>query len=220
MKALAIFGSTARNERSFDSDIDMIGIYDNKQISSISKGSVSLFLYPESILIEKMRAGDLFALHLVKESMPIYGSEILNNIFDHFEYKSNYSEEINTALKVSDEILSIYNKLKEHREANKKLSWCLRTIIISMSAQDKKPVFSKKHLSEYIKLENTEPRKILTLINVKGMPGRLPEKIINTFSFIFKELQKKCNLSNDNYDEKLFFKILEGVNKNNKKIEY
>ncbi|MGK3384798.1 nucleotidyltransferase domain-containing protein, partial [Escherichia coli] len=26
MKALVIFGSTARNERSFDSDIDMLGV--------------------------------------------------------------------------------------------------------------------------------------------------------------------------------------------------
>ncbi|PSC99307.1 hypothetical protein C7D74_30670 [Klebsiella pneumoniae] len=31
MKALVIFGSTARNERSFDSDIDMLGVYDKEK---------------------------------------------------------------------------------------------------------------------------------------------------------------------------------------------
>jgi predicted nucleotidyltransferase len=43
MKALVIFGSTARNERSFDSDIDMLGVYDKEKILSVSKESVSLF---------------------------------------------------------------------------------------------------------------------------------------------------------------------------------
>ena len=54
MKALVIFGSTARNERSFDSDIDMLGVYDKEKILSVSKESVNLFLYPETTLREKL----------------------------------------------------------------------------------------------------------------------------------------------------------------------
>lgn len=220
MKALAIFGSTARNERSFDSDIDMLGIYDERKISSISKGNVSLFLYPESILREKMRSGDLFALHLVKESIPIYGADKLESIYRDFKYKKDYIMEINTAIKVSRKIISIYSSLKEHKEANKKMAWCLRTIIISISAQNKNPVFSKKSLSEYIKIENIDPRTILTLINAKSMQGKLPERIIDLFSIIFNELSKNYSSNCDNYNEAVFYQILKGIDTNTAKEEY
>lgn len=211
MKALAIFGSTARNERSFDSDIDMIGIYDGIKISSISKERVSLFLYPESILREKMLSGDLFALHLAKESIPIYGSKKLEEIYNDFKYKDSYALETNTAIKIASEIISLYNSLKDHKEANKKMAWCLRTIIISISAQNREPVFSKKSLSEYIKIENIDSKTILTLINVKSMKGRLPEKIINLFSYTFKYLSDNRTSICDDYDEALFYKILKGI---------
>ncbi|PSC99208.1 hypothetical protein C7D74_30935, partial [Klebsiella pneumoniae] len=68
----------------------------------------------------KMVSGDLFALHLVKESIPIYGSDIIKDIYSSFKYKESYIVEINTALKVSTEILSIYDKLRQHKSANKK----------------------------------------------------------------------------------------------------
>ena len=220
MKALAIFGSTARNERSFDSDIDMIGIYDEKKISSVSKGNVSLFLYPETILREKMTSGDLFALHLVKESIPIYGHEQLESIYKDFKYKKNYAMEINTAIKVSDEIISRYKSLSDYKEANKKMAWCLRTVIISISAQDKTPVFSKKSLSEYVKIEDIEPRIILALINVKSIRGKLPKRVIDFFSITFSNLSRKYVFDHDNYDEALFHKILKGIETNTSEKEY
>ncbi|MGL6647747.1 nucleotidyltransferase domain-containing protein, partial [Aeromonas caviae] len=53
MKALVLFGSTARHEADFNSDIDLLGVYDGDKIKSICIGTVSLFLYPERTLIEK-----------------------------------------------------------------------------------------------------------------------------------------------------------------------
>ncbi|WP_320738474.1 hypothetical protein [Enterobacter sp. 168J2] len=220
MKALVIFGSTARNERSFDSDIDMLGVYDKEKILSVSKESVSLFLYPETTLREKMVSGDLFALHLVKESIPIYGSEIIKDIYSTFKYKESYTVEINTALKVSTEILSIYDKLRQHKSANKKIAWCLRTVIISISAQDRTPVFSKQKLSEYIKVTGFDSREILILINVKSISKKLPSRIINRISCLFNELYIYSDFHNYSYKQDVLYQMLHDIDSNNHSINY
>jgi len=220
MKALAVFGSTARNERSFDSDIDMLGVYDGGKIKSVSKGCVSLFLYPEIVLREKMMSGDLFALHLVKESIPIYGNDILEEIYSKFTYKDNYTIEINTALEVSYEILSSYEKLKQHRDANKKIAWCLRTIIISISAQDRTPVFSKKKLSEYISIKGFSSKEILMMINIKSISKKLPVRITNELSCLFNELKPYGDFHNKNYNDTVFHSIVNMISKNKKIIGY
>ncbi len=220
MKALAIFGSTARNERDYSSDIDMIGIHDAAFIRSISHESVSLFLYPESILNKKMLSGDLFALHLVKESIPIYGEDILQNIYSKFKYKDSYMEEINTSIKIAFAILDRYDSIKNHKEANKKIAWCLRTFLISVSAQDRNPVFSKKLLSEYIILNSADSKTILSLINTKSMKNKLPEKIINIFHLLFNELSFKFKGDKTHVNEMLVNEILNGIESSEKKFGY
>lgn len=220
MKALVIFGSTARNERSFDSDIDMLGVYDKEKITSISKESVSLFLYPETTLREKMVSGDLFALHLVEESIPIYGSELINDIYSDFKYKDSYIVEINTAIKVSTEILSIYDKPINHKSANKKIAWCLRTIIISISAQNRTPLFSKQKLSDYIKIKGFEPREIFTLINIKNMGKKLPTKITHRLSCLFNELSIYSDFHNHDYKQDVLCKMLHDIYHNGHSFNY
>lgn len=220
MKALVIFGSTARNERSFDSDIDMLGVYDKEKITAVSKESVSLFLYPEATLREKMVSGDLFALHLVEESIPIYGSEIIKDIYSNFKYKESYIVEINTAIKISTEILSIYDKLRSHKNANKKIAWCLRTIIISISAQDRTPVFSKQKLSDYIKINGFEPRELFIFINIKSMGKKLPPKITHRISCLFNELSVYSDFHNHGYNQDVLFQMLNDVYNNRNSINY
>ncbi|MGK3384764.1 hypothetical protein ACSLOB_29140, partial [Escherichia coli] len=55
----------------------------------------------EIIIVRKHHAIFLLALHLVKESIPIYGADIIKDIYSSFKYKESYIVEINTALKVS-----------------------------------------------------------------------------------------------------------------------
>lgn len=220
MKALAIFGSTARNEREFDSDIDMIGIYDNEKIKSITKSSVSLFLYPEKYLTEKMLTGDLFALHLVKESIPIYGGCVFDEIYSQFNYKLNYKEEMESSYFLAMEIIKMYQNLEEYKEANKKLAWCLRTMIISISAQNRSPVFSKKALSEYISIPSITPKTVLQLINIKNMSIQVPTPYIEILSFIFNNLFTLEKLTGLNKNSKMIKEMLHQVVSKNKLIDY
>ena len=200
MKALAIFGSTARHEREASSDMDLIGLYDEAAVKSITEQSVSLFMYPENKLVEMMTNGDLFALHLVKEALPIYGIEIFECIFSKFNYKENYQQEMNISLYVADYILKNYEMLKDYSEANKKLSWSLRTFIIAVSANERKPVFSKVKISEYLSFPNLTSQDVLVAINVKLFKNKLPDnimiKIKNIFSYLAEsnESNRKCEM--------------------------
>lgn len=201
MKALALYGSTARHERDFDSDIDLLGIYDGELIHQRAESIVNIFLYPEKKLIEKMVSGDLFALHLVKESIPIFGEDIIHSIYSHFKYKDDYTSEIGKALFISKIILDNYELASEKSQANKKLAWCLRTIIIALSAQKRCPVFSKKLISEYIQIPNLTSYDIFNLINSKNINKKIPDKIFTDFSIFFNHIEKIVsitkNFSND-----------------------
>ncbi len=192
MKALAIFGSTARHEREASSDIDLIGLYDEIAVKSITEQSVTLFMYPEKKLVEMMTNGDLFALHLVNEAQPIYGIEIFEHIFSKFNYKENYQQEMNVSLYVAEYILKNYEMLKDYSEANKKLSWSLRTFIIAVSAHDRKPVFSKVKISEYLSFPNLTSQDVLVAINVKIFKSKLPDSIILKINDIFSYLAENC----------------------------
>ncbi len=199
MKALAIFGSTTRHEREPSSDIDLIGLYDEAAVKSITEQSVSLFMYPEKKLVEMMTNGDLFALHLVKEAQPIYGIEIFQRIFSKFNYKENYQQEMNVSLYVADYILKNYEMLKDYSEANKKLSWSLRTFIIAVSAHDRKPIFSKVKISEYLSFPTLTSQDILVAINVKIFKGKLPDSILMKIKHIFNYLTES-NEGNRKYE--------------------
>ncbi|TDN52709.1 hypothetical protein EC843_102140 [Buttiauxella sp. JUb87] len=208
MKALALFGSTARHERDFNSDIDLLGVYDGSAIRSVNRSIVSLFLYPEDYLVEKMTTGDLFALHLVKESTAIYGADVLQNIFDNFRYKDSYGEDICTAIYLANSILKEYAKINNKKEANKKIVWCLRTIIISLSAQDRTPVFSKKSLSEYIKLDKITARDILTMIDLKTSSMPIPLIYLNLFHDFFYHFEIKFASDMNGINRKLITNCL------------
>lgn len=190
MKALALYGSTARYEREIDSDVDLLGIYDGDIIHQRSQSIVNIFLYPENLIIEKMSSGDLFSLHLVKESLPIFGEDVLNSIFSKFKYKDNYLKEIGVALFISKLILGNYDVIVKKSLANKKLVWCLRTIIIALSAQDKTPVFSKKLLSEYIEIPQLTQSDILNLINTKNVKRNISKKTKVEFLLFFNHIER------------------------------
>lgn len=208
MKALALFGSTARYEREIDSDIDLLGVYENNIIHNRSSSLVNLYLYPEKTLIEKMESGDLFALHLVKESLPIYGDELLSDIFSNFKYKENYLHEISLSLFVSKILIDNYDSIKNKDVANKKLSWCLRTAIIAISAQDRNPVFSKKSLAEYLTLSKIKAHDVFHLINSKSVKYPLPAELINNYSLFFRELSESYNIDNDSHMDPVASDIL------------
>lgn len=197
MKSLVLFGSKARHDSDAGSDIDLLGIYDGEKIKSISHESVNLFLYPEKTILEKMESGDLFALHLKKESIPLYGGEIITEVFSKFKYKENYDYEVSMAIFLASEITMSYHMVKNIRNANKKLSWCVRTAIIATSAKNRNPIFSKKKLSHYLEIPGLSPSDIEVLINLKNFSSPIPDRYIDKitiflmyFNYIKKDYSK------------------------------
>ncbi|GKV83168.1 hypothetical protein WBW39_13280 [Pectobacterium versatile] len=178
MKSLILFGSKARHDSDANSDIDLLGVYEGKKINSISHDSVHLFLYPESTILEKMTSGDLFALHLKEESIPLYGNDYINNVFSKFKYKESYEYEISMAIFLITEIAMSYNSIKNKKNANKKISWCTRTAIIATSANDRTPVFSKRKIANYINLPGISAHDIEILINIKNFSKKIPKEYI------------------------------------------
>lgn len=222
MKALMLFGSKARHDSEPGSDIDLLAIYDGEKIKSIFHGSVHLFLYPEKTLLDKMSQGDLFALHLKEESIVLNGNEVAEKVFSKFKYKNSYDYDISVAVFLASEILMSYHGLKNKKIANKKLAWCLRTVIIATSAGKREPIFGKKKLSNYIKIPDLTSHDIEILINIKNFSNPLPDRYLDKFNiflknfdFIKKDYSKllnesivintmrdlhRINNSNDNYN--------------------
>lgn len=197
MKALVLFGSKARHDSDASSDIDLLGVYDGDKIKSITHDSVHLFLYPEKTILEKMKSGDLFALHLKEESVILNGEDYISEIFSKFKYKNSYAYEISKAVFLASEIAMSYHRIKNKGNANKKISWCTRTAIIATSAENREPVFSKKKISNYLEIPGLSAKDIEILINIKSFSRQLPERYIDKillfvmyFDYIKKDHEK------------------------------
>lgn len=216
MKALVIFGSKARHDSEPDSDVDLLGIYDGDSVIPKAIDNVHLFLYPEKQISHLMKSGDLFALHLVKESVTIYGNDVIDDLFSQFTYKDNYVDEISTAKALAMNIIGSYDDIKHVKIANKKLSWCVRTSIIALSANNRDPVFSKKKMSEYIVVDGITNNDIEIMINLKKFSSKLPSnyvsKLIEFFSF-FSDY-------NGNIDKDFIFSNIKKINTGNFKTLY
>ncbi|EBR0355637.1 hypothetical protein DNY06_19790 [Salmonella enterica subsp. enterica serovar Javiana] len=216
MKALVIFGSKARHDSEPDSDVDLLGVYDGDSVIPKAIDNVHLFLYPEKHISHLMKSGDLFALHLVKESVTIYGNDVIDNLFSQFTYKNNYVDEICTARELAMSIINSYQDIKDTKIANKKLSWCVRTSIIALSANNREPVFSKKRMSEYIVINGITSKDIEIMINFKKFSSKLSSnyisKVIEFFSFF--------NHYTGNVNKDFIFSNMKKINTGNSETLY
>lgn len=200
MKSLVLFGSKARHDSDASSDIDLLGVYNGNKIKSINHDSVHLFLYPEKTILEKMNSGDLFALHLKEESVPLHGEDYISGVFSKFKYKASYNYDISQAIFLASEIATSYHKIKNISYANKKISWCTRTAIIATSAENREPVFSKRKIANYLHIPGLSAKDIEILINIKNFTKKIPEKYIEKifllimhFDYIKKDYGKLLN---------------------------
>ncbi|CFR30732.1 nucleotidyltransferase domain-containing protein [Yersinia frederiksenii] len=167
IKCLALYGSCARGDQDASSDIDFFSIHDQNEYRMYINGNFNIALYPERKAFEIMRDGNLFALHIKEESRPIFNQEMLNNLKDCFEYKDSYCEEISIASTLGRFILNEHNKIKNFALLNKRLSWCVRTILIARSAEIKEPVFSKDDISRKFSCLKVNESVIGSLIDLK-----------------------------------------------------
>ncbi|EJP4346037.1 nucleotidyltransferase domain-containing protein [Escherichia coli] len=168
IKTLVIYGSTARGDQTEASDVDMFAIYDGLHYKMIVKGKLNIAMYPVALAKKIMEGGSLFALHLKEEGLPIFNEELFESISSSFKYKENYSDDIDTATKLLHFICTENNNIQNKFLMNKRISWCVRTILISLSAEMRAPIFAKESLALKFSTELITHQDISTLIDLKS----------------------------------------------------
>ncbi|OFX03196.1 MAG: hypothetical protein A3E78_11270 [Alphaproteobacteria bacterium RIFCSPHIGHO2_12_FULL_63_12] len=146
--ATLLFGSLARGDQSEGSDTDLLMIILDEETRHVSIGHLSLFFYPWGQLERDARAGDLFVCHLVQEAKPLYDPDgYLPRLQQAFQFKATYEIEIARATDFAWFLVN-YGAELNSRLLVKRALWCIRTILISRSAERRDPVFAPERLAE------------------------------------------------------------------------
>ncbi len=146
--ALILFGSLARKDQTDGSDVDLLMISSVSEPQHVTMGPLSLFLYPRFKLERDALDGNLFVCHLVREAKPLFDPrEFLAKLRETFQLKPNYQSEIAQALDLGWFLVRFGGELNSALQAKRTL-WCIRTILISRSAEKGDPVFAPDDLAK------------------------------------------------------------------------
>lgn len=176
LECLAVIGSHARGDDDIYSDIDLLGVVKDINHEMVNVKKVNLAIYSEHYLRQMMRGGDLFALHIVKEGVPLVNNSLFQDLCDNFKYKGSYKRNIQTAYLMGEMILSKQNDIINWEIVNKRIAWCVRTYILSIMAENRTPMFSKENIALYGFSVHDEIsyQDFLSLINAKQRIGYSP----------------------------------------------
>jgi predicted nucleotidyltransferase len=145
--SLIVYGSRAREDHSEVSDTDLFAITNDEHYEMIIEGTTNIACYPIAQAYSRAEGGDLFFMHIMLEAKAIYDPQgIFERIKKHFVKKDNYYTEISNASELGYALVAQADDVKDYYLLNKRLAWCLRTILIAKSAEIGKPTFSKEGL--------------------------------------------------------------------------
>lgn len=148
--AMLLYGSHARGDNRMKSDVDLLGIKLDGAINlQPPKRGVTLHEYPHDYLREKAKTGNLFLLHLVKESVALSDPlDVLGTLKEDFQFKASYADEKSEAAAV---LWYCQNHTLESKKSRlrKRLTWVIRTLVIADAAENKKAVFSSRDIEKY-----------------------------------------------------------------------
>ncbi len=174
--AAALFGSRARGDHEEASDTDILLVTPDTKPKHILEVNFSLSFYPQNQLIQKAESGDLFVCHIVYEAQPLHDQ---NGFFEclkkQFRFRDSYSQEIEHASDLGWFLVHYSKTFENHTIMNKRIAWCVRTILIAHSAEKKNPIFAASKLAESI-----EDNAVKKLISNKDA-DRLDRKSISEF---------------------------------------
>lgn len=183
-KCLALYGSCARGDDTSQSDIDFFTIHDENEYRMLVKGRLNFAMYPMNKAIEIMQNGSLFALHIKCEGKPVLNAPLFNSLINNFKYKDSYKDEIITATILANFIVKNSKKIRNQKLMNKNLAWCIRTILIAKSAENRTPLFSKKLLSSAYHNEIISEEEVSSLIDLKSESKQIGSAIHLARKFI------------------------------------
>ncbi|WP_426746737.1 nucleotidyltransferase domain-containing protein [Pseudomonas aeruginosa] len=194
MLSLSLYGSRAREDHSQDSDTDLFAITDDDSYKMLVNGKTNIACYPVDLALSRTASGDLFFMHIVMEAVPLYDpQEEFQRVKREFKFKENYQEEISNASELGHALLLNEESTSDFSLYNKRIIWCIRTILIARSAEEKRPKFSASDLSHHFSDQN-----IGKLISIKDSDQyeresySLAKQIINRFGKpLNKDMPKK-----------------------------
>ena len=177
VSAMALFGSRARGDHSQDSDMDILMVTSELRPKHVSASHMSFSFYPVKYLEKKAREGDLFVCHLIKEAKVFFDEkDIFEKIRKKFRLRDSYDAEVTKASALGWFIVRHGKSFENINTANRRIAWCVRTILIARTAEARKPIFAAKALAKFAK-SNT----VIDLIECKTSEI-LKKKILNTFT--------------------------------------
>jgi hypothetical protein len=148
--ALALYGSRARQDQHPDSDVDLFAITDESEYRMIVQSNVNIACYPRPLALQRAENGDLFMLHIVREAKTLLDiSGEMDVIRDIFKYKDSYESEIRAASDIAWFLCQSDGEFRNYALFNRRVAWCVRTMLIAKSAEMKCPYFSTRQLGEF-----------------------------------------------------------------------
>lgn len=160
---MLLYGSHARGDEDIYSDTDLLLISEDDRPQHVQKGHLSTSIYPLDDLLRRASSGDLFVCHLAREAEAIYDpTGQLELLREHFVLRASYEHEIMHASDLGWFIIDFGHRGHLQSLVNRRIAWCVRTILIAKSAELKRPVFSATELSRF-----AQSSDVLTLIKNK-----------------------------------------------------
>lgn len=158
--ATLLFGSLARADHGEGSDTDLLMINLEDETRHVSVGHLSLFIYPWRQLEQDAQSGDLFTCHLVQEAKALVDPDnYLAQLRRSFRFRQSYQEEVERASDLGWYLVLFGGELNSTLLA-KRVLWCVRTVLIARSAQQRAPVFAPQELAK--QTQSQPARDLLT----------------------------------------------------------
>ncbi|PBP98619.1 MULTISPECIES: nucleotidyltransferase domain-containing protein [Pseudomonas] len=204
--SMALYGSRARNDHNSDSDTDLFAITDDERYQMVFHGMTNIACYPRELALSRAAGGDLFFLHIVREAVVMYDHDSsFGEMQSAFKLKDSYRDDILKAAELGAALLQNIENFKNYFFINKRLAWCLRTILIALSAQQNNPVFSAKELSTMF-----ADKEIEQLLSTKREHGYIPSsyKKLKKKLFIYSGIDGE-SLPRNLYDQLNYFTLKE-----------
>ncbi|MEP2744496.1 MAG: hypothetical protein ABJP87_01525 [Bauldia litoralis] len=113
----------------------------------VSVGHLSLYIYPWRQLEQDAQSGDLFTCHLVQEAKALIDpDDYLARLRRSFRFRQSYQEEVDRASDLGWYLVLFGDELNAALLA-KRVLWCVRTVLIARSADQRAPIFAPQELA-------------------------------------------------------------------------
>lgn len=183
ISAMLLFGSHARGDEDIYSDTDLLLISQDDGPQHVQKGHLSTSIYPLHDLLRRAKDGDLFVCHITREAKAIYDPcDQLDLLRKQFVLRESYKHEIAQASDLGWFIVDFGRQSHHQALLNRRIAWCVRTILIAKSAEQKRPVFAATELAAF-----AASSEVLRLIKNKETDRADPEALsmLGTFLLSF-----------------------------------